>query len=33
LLAARGQATGARIEPEIDEERHSKVVYVVRMPT
>jgi SAM-dependent methyltransferase len=33
LLAVRGQATGARIEPEPDEERHSKVVYVVRKPS
>ena len=32
LLAVRGQATGARIEAEPDEERHSKVVYAVRKP-
>ena len=32
LVAAHGQATGARIEPEADEERHSKVVYVARRP-
>jgi SAM-dependent methyltransferase len=33
LLAVRGQATGARIEPGADEERHSKTLYVTRRPT
>jgi len=32
LLAARGQATGARIDSEPDEERHSKTVYVAQRP-
>jgi SAM-dependent methyltransferase len=33
LLAACGQATGARIVSDPDEERHSKTVYVARRPT
>jgi hypothetical protein len=32
LAAIRGQAVGARLEPEPDEERHQKLVYPARMP-
>jgi SAM-dependent methyltransferase len=31
-VAVRGQAVGARLEPEPDEERHQKLVYLARMP-
>ena len=32
LVAVRGQAVGARLEPEPDEDRHQKLVYLARMP-
>jgi SAM-dependent methyltransferase len=31
LVAARGQSPGARLEDEVDEERHTKVVYLARL--
>jgi ubiquinone/menaquinone biosynthesis C-methylase UbiE len=32
LVATRGQSPGGRLEPEVDEGRHTKVVYVARKP-
>src|SRR5437763_2147129 len=32
LAAVRGQLPGARLEPELDEQRHTKAVYLARRP-
>jgi hypothetical protein len=32
LVAVRGQLTGGRLEPDPDEERHSKAVFLARLP-